>query len=424
MSSSYEIWLLDDTGKRITLFQNYSFFSYARSVKGFGTFEIGMPYELYRKSVPIFFQPDWRIDVWRSPKTGVPMRREGMFLLRMPRLYTREDGMDIIVLYARDTKDLINRRHVIQPAGTSYTRKQDYIDDMMKEIVRQQMLYGTATDADMVVDYTRAYPQDEFFVAGDVSLGPLYSKTFAERNVMDILRELQDASWQLYEINPVNQKIYFDVVPVDLRAMILYILDEEDGTAILDESGNPILDESSIDTNSNIGFRFETYAGLYGKDRSDGVVFSKANNNAKDISYSVNHFDEKNSAIVKGFGRGDSREWAVVDNTQAINQSRWNRIETFVDASTEPDQTRLEDFGYPALDANIPKEDLNATFLNVAGSEDTPESLYGIQWDLGDILPVYYADKKFLVEVQIVYVSMNDEGNETITGRSEVGDVN
>lgn len=372
------------------------------------------------------FQPDWRVDVWRSPKIGVPKRREGMYLLRKPRIYTREsDAMQIIILYGRDCKDLVNRRHVIQPAGTAYTRKSDYIDDMMKAIVREQMLYGTATDVDMVVDNSRAYPQDEFFVAGDLSLGPLHTKTFPERNVMDILRELQDASRQLYETNPLtNKKIYFDVMPVDLRSMIYYILDEVTATPILDEQGEPLVDESSVDATADIGFRFVTYAGLYGQDRTDGLVFSIENNNIRDIEYSENYLEERNSAVVKGFGRGDSRDWVVVDNSPAIGMSRWNRVEVFVDASTEPDQTRLEDFGYPALDEHSVKKMISGTFLNVPGSDDTPESLYGVQWDLGDLLPVYYVNRYFSVEVEIVYVAMDESGAETITGRSEIDNAN
>lgn len=426
MSSSYEFWLLDDTGRRITLLQKMSFFSYSRSVVGFGTIEVGIPYREYIQQVPVMFQPDWRIDVWRSPKIGVPKRREGMYLLRKPRIYTREtDAMQIIIFYGRDCKDLVNRRHVIQAAGTSYTRKSDAIDDMMKAIVREQMLYGSALDVDGVSDNSRAYPQDEFFVAGDLSLGPLYSKTFPERNVMDVLRELQDASRQLYEKNPLsNQKIYFDVVPVDLRSMIYYILDEETGDPILDESGEPLVDEQSVDTSADIGFRFVTYAGLYGQDRTDALVFSVENNNVKDIEYSENYLEEKNSAIVKGFGRGDSRDWVVVDNSSAIGTSRWNRIEVFVDASTEPDQDRLEDFGYPALDENSVKKMISCTFLNVGGSEDTPESLYGVQWDLGDLLPVYYVNRYFSVEVEIVHVAMDENGIETITGRSDISDAN
>lgn len=424
MSSTYEHWLLDDTGRRITLLRNFSFFSYSKSVNGFGAFEIGLPFDEYIKSVPTMFQPDWRIDVWRSPKTGVPMRREGIFLLRLFRIYTREDGVQIIVLYGRDAKDLLNRRHIIQPAGTSYTRKQDYIDDIMKAVVREQTLYGTATGVEMTVDYDRAYPQDEWLVQPDHSLGPLFAMAFAERNVMDVLKQLQDASRRLRNSDPtLYRKIYFDVEAVDLRALVIYILDEEHSTPILDEAGLPILDETSNESNADIGFRFITKAGLFGQDRTDGVVFSIENNNVKDIAYSVNRFEEKNSVIVKGFGRGDSREWTIVDNQDAINESRWNRIETFHDASTEPDQDRLDDYGYPVLNENKAIEKISCTFLNTEGSADTPESLYGIQWDLGDLLPVYYAGQWFAVEVDVVYVAVDENGAENITGRTEVDNV-
>jgi len=425
MTSTYQFWLLDDTGRKITMLQGFSFFSYSRSANGFGAFGIGLPFRQFREQYPPIFQPDLRVDVWRSPKIGIPMRRENTYFLRQPRIYSRDtDGIDIIVLYGRDSKDLLNRRVVVQPAGTSYTRKETYIDDMMKEIVREQMLFGSATDVDLVVDNTRAFPEDEFFVQGDQSLGPIYSKTFAERNVMDILRELHDASARLYDTNPTtNLKIYFDMFPVSLKANLLYILDEDTAQPIEDESGDGyLLDEESSENTSEQGFEFVTLAGLYGQDRTDGLVFSKENNNVKDIEYFIDHLEEKNSAIVKGFGRGDSRDWAVVDNEQTINLSRWNRSEVFVDASTEPDQDRLEDFGYPILDQHKPEERITATFLNVPGSEDTPESLYGIQWDLGDLLPVEYIGKRFDVEVDIVYVAMNEDGEENITGRSEIND--
>lgn len=424
MASTYEFWLLDDRGRRMVLLRNMSFFSYSKSVNGFGALEIGFPYRDYVKLVPTVFQPDWRIDVWRSPKTGVPMRREGMWLLRMPRMYTREDGTQIIVIYGRDAKDLLQRRYIIQPAGTSYTRKQDNIDDMMKALVREQCLWGTATGVEMTVDYDRPYPEDEFLVQGDHALGPIIARTFSERNLMDSLKELQDASRRLYQVDStVNRKIYFDVVAVDLRGWIIEILDEQTGTAILDEQGEALLDESSNSSGADIGFMFITKAGLYGQDRTDGIPFSIENNNIKEVAYAVNRFEERNSVIVKGFGRGDSREWAIVDDSDAIRQSRWNRIEAFHDASTEPDQTRLEDFGYPVLSENKAKETISCTFLNVGGSDDTPESLYGIQWDLGDLLPVYYADKWFAVEVEVVYVAMDENGMETITGRTEVDNV-
>jgi hypothetical protein len=49
---------------------------------------------------------------------------------------------------------------------------------------------------------------------------------------------------------------------------------------------------------------------------------------------------------------------------------------------------------------------------------NTPRSLYGIDWDMGDLLKVNYAGKQFEIEVINVYVSVNENGEEKITGRN------
>jgi len=416
MASSYELWLTDDSGRRITLLKGMSFFSYSRAVKGFSTIEVGLPYRAFKQQVFPVFEPDRRIEVWRSPKTGIPLRLEGVYLLRKPAIYTRvEDGINMIVFYGRGLRDLLARRVVIQAAGTSYTRKEMEIDDMMKEIVSEQMLYGYALDPDGAVSLSRGWPEAEFFVQAKQGLGPVIAHSFADRNVLDTLKDLQSASFQLHDLSIANEKIYFDIATYT-TGNSGYIQEEATEDAILDELGNPILAE----TRNMNALRFETYAGLYknGQDRTTGVVFSVENNNLKEPYFSENHLQERNSVIVKGFGRGDSREWVIVDG-DGVHSSRWNRCEIFKDASNEPDQDLLEDFGYATLHENRPEETMEAVFLNVPPSADTPSSLYGIDWDLGDLLPVFYADRQFNSEVTIVYVAVNDKGRETITGRSE-----
>ena len=422
MPATYEFWLTDDTGRRMGLLTNCTFFSYSRSVNGFGTFEIGLPYRVVRDKLHPIFQPDWRIDVWRSPETGYPMRREQIYLLRMYKIYTREkDGVQIIVYYARDPKDLVNRRWVIQAAGTSYTRKTAAIDDMMKEIVREQTLYGSAVDVDGVSAPERAWPEAEWSVQEDLTLGPSVTHNFAENNVLDVLKSLRDASFELANRSTANAKIYFDVVATTGLYTDDEILQENDASIfILDENGtDAILAEISGTANGKIGFRFETYAGLRGIDRTTGLVFSVENNNLEAPYYSKSHFDENNSVIVKGFGRGDSRLWDVVDG-DTITLSRWNRVETYKDASTEPDQDKLADFAYEPLNKNAPREELSAVFLNTPGSEDTPRSLYGLDWDMGDLVPVEYAEQRWNVEIDIVYIAQDENGVETITGRSNI----
>ena len=422
MPSTYEFWLLDDHGRRITLLNNLAYFSYSRAVKGYGTIDIGIPYREFRQKVFPIFQPDWRIDVWRSPDKGFNLRREATYLLRLYKIYTREtDNIQILRFYGRSLKDLLRRRYVIQPAGYSQTYKTDYIDDMMKEIVKEQMLYGSVLDADAVLDNTRAFPNGEFFVQGDVSLGPYYISTFPDRQVLDVLRELQDASIQLHEENPlINNRIYFDIIPQDIEGFLNYIL-AEDGDPILDESGEPLYDEGSGDSNIAQTLKFMTFADLRGQDRTaSALIFSTDNANIEQPYYSKTYMEEENSIVVKGFGRGDSRPSARVTDTQRAGASRWNFCEGLEDASTEPDQDNLEYYAYPRLRENDVNESLSVVFLNVPGSEDTPRSLYGVDWDLGDLLPVAYIGKQFNVEVSIVYVAIDENGRETITGRNEV----
>jgi hypothetical protein len=423
MDATYELYLTDDRGRRIALLRDIAFFSYSRRVSGMGTFQVGIPYQSFVEQVFPVFQPDRRVEVWRSPAFGLPMRLEGMFLLRRPNIYTRlTDNMQMIVLYGRDPKELLRRRWIIQPAGYPQTLKNEPIDDMMKAIVREQCLYGECLDVDAVLDNDRAFPENEFSVQADVSLGPTYAHTFADRNVLDTIIELHEASLQLNNDNPLfNAKIYYDIIPSNTILRVTYIL-AEDGTAILAEDGTGILEETSASANETLlGFQFVTFANLRGQDRTDGgLVFSVENGNLESPNYSLDHFEEVNVAIVKGFGRGDSRQVDTVTVPNRVNASRWNRCEMVVDASTEPEQDRLADYAYPELHKRAPREEIDCVFLNTPGGEDAPRSLYGVDWDLGDLLPVQYAGKEFDVELDVVYVGVNEEGQESISGRNRI----
>lgn len=421
MPSRYEFWLTDDNGKFLLNLEGYGFFAYSRSLLGLGTFTMGLPYRDFKKRIFPVFQPDWRVECWRSPDTGIPLRREAIYFLRKYNIYTRKtDGVQMIQFYGRSTIDLLNRRIVVQAAGTTWTRKESYIDDLMKEIVREQMLYGSALDEDGALDNTRALPEGEFSVQADFGLGPIVAINCSEANVMDVLKQLKDTSFELAKQSTSNYRIYFDIVPYNVASLAGYILDEENADPIEDEQGIPLEDETSITVSSGIGFQFQTFAGLYGQDRTLGPVFSPENENLEEPNYSKDHLDEKNAVIVKGFGRGDSRlsDWVYDDGR--INQSRWNRCEVFRDGSQEPDQDKLADIGASDLWKGEPVEEVSAVILNSPGGPQTPRSLYGLDWDLGDLLPIEYAEQRLDVEVSIVYVAMDENGKEQISGRNDV----
>lgn len=392
----YELWLTDDTGTRITLLtdtRELFFFSYTRTTSGLGTVNFGLSFREFTKKLKPYFRPDWRVDIWRSPAPGVKMRREDVYMLRKPHVYTRDDGVEAIQFYGRNGIDLLNRRSIVQRAGTTYAKKTDQIDDFMKAIVRQQMLYGSALDEDGVVDNTRAWPQNEFFVQSDVSLGPSITRDFAGRNVLEALKDLSAISFQKNADSSSNRRIYFDVVPRDVSG-------------------------SATVTGAPLGWEFQTFVDQRGSDRTAGVVFSLENENVEQPAYSISHLDEINSIFVTGNGQGSTQIITSVDDNARIQASRWNRVEKVMSAASETTTAALQDAGRNELTKGKPVEDALITLLNSPGGPNVPRSLYGVDWDLGDLIPVNYADKQMEMEINNIYVGVDENGQETITGRT------
>jgi len=398
MTVEYELYLTDDHGRRKKLIRDTFFLSYTRAVSALGTCSLGLAFKPFIADFNPYFQPDWRLEIWRSPKYGTPLRREDVFMLRKFEVYTRrEDSVQIIQFYGRNGIDLLNRRHIIQRATTQWTTKTDYADDMMKEIVREQMLYGSSVDEDGTQDNTRAWPNGEFSVESDKSAGPTITKSFEGKRVFDVLKDIKATSFQKYQDDPDNVKrIFFNVDPVPLSL-----------------SGNA----------SPLGWKFVTRSGLYGIDRTNGLEFSLENENIESPTYSLSHLDEVNSVYVQGGGRGETQIIEPVTDSARVISSSWNRVEKVTSASNETDTTGLQDAGTAELEKNKPAENLPVVFLNTPGNADTPRSLYGLDWDLGDRLPINYAGKQFEAEVNIIYVSVHDDGREEVTGRNEIQNV-
>lgn len=388
MSSTYEFWLCDDYGRRLYLFKDIAFCAYSRSTQGFGTCQIGIPYDHYLKENLAFFKPDWRLDIWRSPQTGLPARREGSFLLRKPLIYQREsDNVRILEMFGRSPLELL-RRQPYKGTNANLTGK---IDDLMKAVVRAQFTttasaYSTAptTVNGGVYTYT-----GEFAVDGDSGDGPSVTDNFYLKNVLDICSDLKRASLTLNAILSTNKKIYFDVV-----------------------------EDESIGLLGGFGYRFRTYPDRRGRDRTTDIIYSVENGNLAAPVYYEDYLEEHTSV----FKYNASQAWAS-QNVQSADQylSRWNYIEKAETTSRDTAAAALNE-AYATLREGAAQKVLNADFLNSPGSAIQPRSLYGVDWDLGDLLPCVFAGKSINAEVAIVYVSVNDQGQEKITGKTQVGE--
>ena len=368
-NDQYEFWLTDDAGIRIVLLSNISHASLSHSTQGYSTIELGLPYQDYIKAVAQVFQRDWRVDVWRSPAYGIPKRREGSYFLRKFEIYDRDtDSMRMIRFYGRGPWDILRRWSVVTPTE-SYYKKTDYVDDMMKDIVRESF-----------VTTPRVAPSGEFAVDGDTSLGPSVTHTFRGKTVLDVLKELKDISLSYNRTSSAYRKIYFDVV----------------------EGPGPT---------NGFGYIFRTYADRRGVDRTKQLIFSPENGNLKAPSYSEDYLDEITEAQA-----GET----VVDSP-FINYSRWNKILKFSGTTTAAATDTAS--ANKMLGDGAGKISLNAQFLSTPGGPDQPRSLYGVDWDFGDTVRVQYGGRVFNADVNIVYLSVNEDGTENIMGANTVGSV-
>lgn len=386
MASTYEFWLCDDAGRRMYLFSKIAFASYSRSTNGYGTIQLGLPYNFYLSQNQPLFKPDWRLDVWRSPGTGMPARREGSFLLRKFSIYQREtDEMMIYEIFGRSPIDILRRQHYKGTADLT-----DNIDDIMKAVVRNGF---TTTPTAFSTAPTRlnggVYTYTgEFAVDADSGDGPSVTGNFYLDNILDICRDLNKASITLNASAATNKKIYFDVV-----------------------------EDDAIGLPGGFGYRFRTYPNRFGKDRTTQTVFSVENGNLAVPVYYEDYQDE----ITSVFKYNSSQTW-LSQNAQSNdkNLSRWNYIEKADTTNEETAAAALSNI-YTELNEGKAQKIFNADFLNSPGSAIQPRSLYGVDWDLGDLLPVKFASKSMNAEVAIVYVGLDDQSKETITGKTQVG---
>lgn len=374
--AEYELWLTDDAGRRLLIFDKEAYFSYTRAVRGYGTLNVGIPLEIISKQINPVFRQDRRVDVYRSPGVGFPQLREGSYLLRKFRIYEREDGIRMIEFFGRSPIDLLRRRSIYDPTKSSRTLP---IDDMMKQIVRDTMPFSTAPAGE-------SFPQGEFFVELNTSLGPTISYSFLNQNVLDILQNLDAASVARNILSASDRKIYFHV------------------------------NEINNFPPGGFGYAFRTVADRRGSDRTLGTIFSVENGNLKLPDYSEDYLDEQNYFRVVCA----DQSIAIATDPIAAGQSRWalsihSQISSSSDTATEGQET-----AYKLLHNRLGQKTIYATFLDSPGSQFTPRSLYRVDWDLGDLLPVTVFGKGIQVEVVIVYVSVNEKGEENVFGRNSV----
>lgn len=373
--TQHELWLAQPNGTRLAVMDLAGDFTYTRALNGAGFFSIALPFEFDQT----LLKPDNRVYIWRKPVGGA-MAIAFAGLLR--RIVTSTDA-------AAKTSRLIQgpgMNYLLAGRVAAYVEGNTNVDttvtpvaadDLLKAIVRTN-LGSTATvangrKASGVIDASY------FGVAANLTLAPTLALAFSYRNVLDICKEICDAS------RTAGTELYFDIVPAI-----------EDG-----------------DTHT---VEFRTYIGQPGKDRTaDGdspMTFGLEFENLAEPELIEDGTDEVNRAYGLGQGQEAERIIEYADDVTRQAASLWALREGTAQALVDT-SAGVQDVADAALAAGRPQTTFTAKLRSVTGYT------MGVDWDWGDRVQGSYDGRDFEALVRAVTVSVNGDGYESIDAAIE-----
>lgn len=346
--------VMDPFGVPLTQIDDYLALSYTRVTNGVGVLTLDLSPDIERD----LFRLDSRLGVWRQPAGGsLALDTETVWLVRRVRRTLDAKGERRLQVTAYSASELLARRIVAYTAGSAQAAKTDYVDDMMKEIVAEN-LGGDATDADR--DWSALLD-----VAADLGAADSVSKAFAWRNVLTVLQELGEANG-----------VYFDVVSPTRGAL-----------------------------------EFRTYISQRGQDRTlssaNPLIVSPEMGNLATGDYAEDYSAEASCVYAGGQGVGADREVSEVEDATRIGASPFGRREAFADARGGATGNSLDAEAAAALFAGRPRR------LFAGKIADTPQCRYGLHWGWGDKVTAQFEGESFDCHVSAVKIAIAS-GRETI----------
>jgi hypothetical protein len=322
------------------------------------------------------FDMDRIVEFWREPVGGHETLL-GVGFMRRWHFFESPDGAEFVRCTGHDQIGLLGRRIVANYKGTDYTKKSDYADDMIKEIITEQFVNTSARFGDIYYSRSSALSTAHFSVAPDESQGREIDKEFAWRNVLTTIQEIAEASqWPTRSMDGVP--VYFDL--------------EYTGPA---------------------KFVFKTYANSRGVDRtvSGGiapVIFSVDRANLGRPSLDWRYDEEINMVYGGGPGQETSRMIDPENDQVRHNYSIWNYQESFKDAREATERPEVSFIAYTEMQNRLPYVEFSGDLL------DTPRSRFGVDWMYGDEVTCRYKGFSFDGIVDGFLISVDQNGVEDI----------
>lgn len=186
MASAYTLIYKTPAGTPIAQFGAFSRAQLSLGVNRVGALTLTQPYDLY----PFYFyQPDYILEVWRAVGSNLPyLVGNTAFLVRAITKDIKPGGEKSVTLVAQDVKDILARRIVAYLDGSSQALKSSVAaDNAIKAVVNENAGSGATDTARQISGLT---------VDPDATLAPVITKAFGHQNVLKVLQEMAQASYQ------------------------------------------------------------------------------------------------------------------------------------------------------------------------------------------------------------------------------------
>lgn len=370
MGAKHRIIVRTHDGEYLTELNSWVSLQYGRFLNNAGWWMIILPGD----TDPLLPDVDRIFEFYRKP-VGGEERLEMVAFARYWDWFEVSPGNDQLRMGGEDSIGLLDRRVIAFVSGSSQSTKTAPADDILKAIVRENMgSLAPLTEANR----PRAFPPDHFEVTGDFGAAPEVLRSFAWRNVLDVLVEIAESSRDL------GTPLYFDVISTG------------PGT-----------------------FAFNTYINLVGADRTAKtgdrpVIFSRENGNIIRPFLREDYRDLHNYIWGGGQRQGSDRTIDPEKNLLSIGRSIWGKREAFQDAREESTTQGVANRAFERLQKDRGRLIFRAELL------DTHQSTYGIDWAYGDEITVRYKDKELDGVVSSINFSINEDGKEILRSNTEI----
>ena len=368
--ANFEIWYTDDLGNRLTPVYDAAGFEYVKVLGDIGVGTINIP---KRKQVYDSNTPDRRFAFYRQNGN---LSLDFIMNVRKTTVKTTMNGHSQRNIYGHDFNELLARRITAYYASEAETDMTDYADDMMKAVVTDNFIDNA--DYSGTPSPARDIDSLGLSVQGDLSDGPSISKSFAWRNILNVLQDIQATS------KAAGTETFFGVVPL---------------------------------TESTMQFRTWTTRQDRTAASNTPIVFSLGWGNLTNPSLTHDYTEDENYIYAGGQGEDSGRNIQTASDATRYNISRFGRREAFANAGHV---TFTDDDGVTSVARDRLTKNRNRTTFTgtIYATKQTPYGgLHG--WNLGDKVTVNYSGIQFDVLIRAVRVRVDEYGEETVMARVE-----